>query len=93
MKRVVMLVYIGLIGGSTMLQSCDKDNPAPNGGVNGSDTTNVDNNSDTTDWGGGNNNEDSTDWSGGNSGGGSNGEDSTYWGGGNPSDSTIFGGN
>ena len=64
MKRVVMLVYIGLIGGSTMLQSCDKDNPAPNSGANGTDSTGLGNNSDSTNWGGGSNGQDSTDYGG-----------------------------
>lgn len=91
MKRVVMLVYIGLIGGSAMLQSCDKDNPSPNGGGTDSDSTYVGSNSDSTYWGGGSNGQDSTFCGGENNGGGVS--DSTNWSGGSPGDTTILGGN
>lgn len=82
MKRVVMLVSICLLGGMTVLVSCEKDNPSPNGGgANGTDSTFT---------GGGGSGTDSTSWGGGNSGG-SSGSDSTYWGGGNGGNDTLGG--
>jgi hypothetical protein len=93
MKSVVKLIYVCMIGGTIIFQSCKKENPIPNVLVNEIDSTNID----STNWGGGNSGGgstggDTTNWGGGNTGGGSTGGDTTNWGGGNPIDSTNVGG-
>jgi len=87
MKKSVILGFLGLCLWSTTLQSCNKDNPSPNG-CNNTDSTYVDStgngngeNPDSTDYNGPTCG-DSTDWN--NNGGGI---DSTDWNGGNPGDS------
>lgn len=73
MKKSVFLGFLGLCVWSTTLQSCNKDNPSPNG-CNNTDSTYVD----STENGNGT---DSTIWTG------CGDIDSTGWNGGNPVDS------
>jgi len=92
MKKSALIGLLGLCLWSTTLQSCNKDNPSPNG-CNDNDSTYVDSTGngdyngptfgDSTEWNdNGGNPIDSTDW---NDNGGSS--DSTDWNGGNPGDS------
>ena len=73
MKKSVLLGFLGLCFWSATLQSCNKDNPSPNG-CNNNDSTYVDSTDyngptcgDSTDWNNGGNPVDSTDWNPGDS--------------------------